>query len=225
MTDNHQSDVIPSTKVGFRICSFQLVAEVEQFVTGSSSSDPSIIFWLPEYSEAKILLDKFLEDIEHMYHVVLTQKLPIVLERTYLSLVQQSQVRSGDMILVLSILAAAMHSWTNEDCLKRGLFATSADPHKRSALWVKATEDLLDIAHRTTQISLEGIQGIIIITFVAASYKGFSRRCWFLMNNALALAREIGLHCIDHPSNADHASTAESEIKRRVWWYLVASDW
>ncbi|KAL5429491.1 hypothetical protein PMIN06_000143 [Paraphaeosphaeria minitans] len=129
------------------------------------------------------------------------------------------------MILVLSILAAAMHSWNDEDCRTRGLFTNCAEPHRRSALWVKATEDLLDIAHRTTQISLEGIQGIIIVTFVAASYKGFSRRCWFLMNNALALAREIGLHCIDHPSNADRANTPEAEAGRRAWWYLVASDW
>ncbi|KAK7182325.1 hypothetical protein DPSP01_002374 [Paraphaeosphaeria sporulosa] len=219
------SEAIPSTKVGFRICSFQLVAEVEQFVTGSSSSDPSIFFWLPEYSEAKILLEKFTRDIEHMYHVALTQDLPVVLERTYISLTQQKQVKSGEMILVFSIFASAMHSWTDEDCRARGLFTTSAEPHRRSALWVKATEDLLDIAHRTTLISLEGIQGIIIVTFVAASYKGFSRRCWFLMNNALALAREIGLHCIDHPSNADRANTAEAEVGRRVWWYLVSTDW
>ncbi|KAF1968142.1 hypothetical protein BU23DRAFT_515271 [Bimuria novae-zelandiae CBS 107.79] len=219
------SDLIPSTRVGFRICSFQLVAEPEQFIVGSSSTDPSIVFWLPEYSEAKILLQKFIRDVEHVHHIVLTQRLPVTLDRAYSSLTQQGQVKSGDMILLLSIFAAAMHSWTPDDCRTSELFATCAEPHRRSALWVKASEDLLDIAHRTTRISIEGIQGFIIITFIAASYKGFSRRCWFLMNNALALAREIGLHCIDHPSNADSANTAEAEVGRRVWWYLVASDW
>lgn len=129
------------------------------------------------------------------------------------------------MILMISIFAAALHSWTLDDCSTLGLFTNSAEPQRRSALWVKATEDLIDIAHRSTKISLEGIQGIIIVVFIAASYRGFSRRCWFLMNNALALARELGLHCIDHPSNADSANTAESEVGRRVWWYLVASDW
>lgn len=201
------------------------MAEVEQFVAGSTSLDPSIIFWLPEYSEAKILLEKFVRDVEHIHHIILTQSLPVILERTYSSLTHQGQVKSGDMILLLSIFGAAMHSWTVEDCRVRGLFLDCAEPHKRSALWVKATEDLLDIAHRTTRISLEGIQGIVITTFVSASYKGFSRRCWFLMNNALALAREIGLHCIDHPTNSDSANTAEAEVGRRVWWYLVASDW
>ena len=129
------------------------------------------------------------------------------------------------MILLLSIFAAALHSWTLKDCRTRGLFATCAEPHRRSALWVKAAEDLVDIAHRSTKISFEGLQGLIILTFIAASYKGFSRRCWFLMNNALALARELGLHWIDHPTNADNANTAEAEVGRRIWWYLVASDW
>lgn len=207
------------------MCSFQLVAEVEQFITGSSSSDPSIIFWLPEYSEAKVLLDKFIKDVEHMHHIVLVQSLPAILDRSYTALARQGQVKSGEMILLLSIFAAAMHSWSPEDCRIRGLFTTCVEPQRRSALWVKATEDLLDIAHRTTRIPIEGIQGIIIITFIAASYKGFSRRCWFLMNNALALAREIGLHCIDHPSNAGAANTVEAEVGRRLWWYLVASDW
>lgn len=172
-----------------------------------------------------MLLEKFSNDVEHVHHLVLAQSLPLVFERTYQSLIQQSQIKSGDMILVLSVIAAAMHSWTDQDCRTRGLFTNCTEPHRRSALWVKATEDLLDIAHRTTRISLEGIQGVIIVTFVSASYKGFSRRCWFLMSNALALAREIGLHCIDHPSNADRANTAEAEVGRRVWWYLVASDW
>ena len=171
------------------------------------------------------MLDKFLKDVEYVHHIVLTQSLPVTLERVYSSLSQQGQVKSGDIILLLSIFAAAMHSWTQVDCRTRGLFVTCAEPHRRSALWVKATEDLVDIAHRSTRISLEGIQGIVIITFIAASYKGFSRRCWFLMNNALALAREIGLHCIDHPSNADTANTAEAEVGRRVWWYLASSDW
>jgi len=199
------------------------MSEVEQSIPASFG--PSRIFWLPEYAEAQVLLDKFVQDIEHMHHMVLVQSLPSTLARIYSCLTQQGQVKSGDIILLVSIFAAAMHAWTPNDCSTRGIFTTCTEPQRKSALWVKATEDLLDIAHRTTQISVEGIQGIVIVTFIAASYKGFSRRCWFLMNQALLLAREIGLHRIDHPSNADRANTAQAEIGRRVWWYLVASDW
>lgn len=183
------------------------------------------MFCLPEYSEAKVLLDKFVRDIEDLHHVVLPRNLPVLLQNVYSSLASQGSIKSGEMLLILSIFASAMHSWTDKDCQSFGLFTNRADPQKRAARWVKATEDLLDIALRTTRISIEGIQAIVIITFVVASYKGFSRRCWFLFNTALCLARELGLHCIDHPSNSAHANTAESEIGRRVWWYLVSSDW
>jgi hypothetical protein len=165
------------------------------------------------------------DDIEHLSHIVLTQSLLSTLDHVYSSVTKQEQIKSGELILLLSIFAAAMRSWKPEDCQTRGMFTTCADPHRRSALWVKATEDLLDIAHRTTRISIEGIQGIVIVMFVAANWKGFSRRCWFLMNHALLLAREIGLHYIDHPCNASLANTAQAEVGRRVWWYLVASDW
>ncbi len=84
---------------------------------------------------------------------------------------------------------------------------------------------MLDIAHRTTRVSIEGIQGIIIASFVLANFEGFSRRARSLCSMAILLARELGLHCLDHPSNANSANSAQAEMGRRVWWYLAASDW
>jgi hypothetical protein len=90
---------------------------------------------------------------------------------------------------------------------------------------VKALEDVLDIAHRTMGVSMEGIQGVSIAAFVVLNISGFSRRCKALFNMALLLARDAGVHVLDHPSNADSANLARTEIGRRLWWYLVASDW
>jgi hypothetical protein len=105
------------------------------------------------------------------------------------------------------------------------LFETPTDANNQSPLWIKALEDVLDIALRTTIVSIEGLQGIIISFFVMVNFEGFSRRCKALYNTALPLARDLGLHCIDHPANAALANTVEAEMGRRVWWYLVASDW
>ncbi|KNG85305.1 hypothetical protein ANOM_006451 [Aspergillus nomiae NRRL 13137] len=41
----------------------------------------------------------------------------------------------------------------------------------------------------------------------------------------LLLSRELDLHRIDHESNAVSVHTIEAEMGRRVWWYLVATDW
>ena len=128
------------------------------------------------------------------------------------------------MILLLSIFASCTHSWVQQDC-ERGLFSTSVDANSQSPLWLKATEDVLDIAHRTACVSIEGIQGLIIASFVLKNLEGVSRRCKSMYNMALLLARELGLNCLDHPANAHLANSAQSEIGRRVWWYLVATDW
>jgi hypothetical protein len=41
----------------------------------------------------------------------------------------------------------------------------------------------------------------------------------------LLLGREQGLHQIDHESNAAAANTLKAEMGRRLWWYLIATDW
>ena len=128
------------------------------------------------------------------------------------------------MILLLALFASCTNSWVQQDC-ERGLFSTSIEANSQSSLWVKATENVLDIAHRTGCVSIEGIQGIIIASFVVGNLEGISRRCRSMFNMALLLARELGLHNLDHPSNAHSACSAQTEIGRRVWWYLVASDW
>jgi hypothetical protein len=212
----------------FRICSIQHIMEAQPYINQnaflSTSFELSRCVWLPQYPEAKILLEKFIQDVDHVHHVVHTPSLPSILDEVYACLNQQGQVKPGNMILLLSIFASCTHSWVRRDC-EHGLFSTSVEANNQSRLWVKATEDVLDVAHRTTCVSIEGIQGIIIASFVLVNFEGFSRRCRSLYNMALLLARELGLHCLDHPSNANSANSAQAEIGRRVWWYLVASDW
>lgn len=180
--------------------------------------------WLPQYPEAKILLQKYIEDIDHVHHVVHTPSLPTILDSVYARTQKSDEVKSGYVILLLAIFASSCLAWEKPDC-ERGMFATLEEAHMYSPFWIRAMEDLLDIAHRTTSVSLEGIQGIIIAAFVVTNMEGFSRRGKSLWNMALSLARELELHLIDHPSKSYLANLAQAEMGRRVWWYLVASDW
>ena len=191
----------------------------------SPNVEPSRCIRLPQYHEAKkILLEKFIQDIDYAFHVVHTPSLPNIVNEVYTSLDRQGPVRPGNMILLLGICASCTRSWVRRGC-ERGLFSAPAEANSQSPLWIKAIEDALDIAHRTTCVSIEGIQGIVIAIFVMANFEGFSRRCRSLFNVTYLLARELGLRCLDHPSNVTLASSAQAEIGRRVWWYLAASDW
>lgn len=147
-----------------------------------------------------------------MHHILPSQSLVDIVDRVYSSLSRQGEVKSGDMVLLFAIFTASMHTWSQDDCCRLGLFKSSDDARRRSLRWAKAAEHLLQIAQKLTKISIGGITGIIILGFVAASYKGFSRECWFFMNMATLHARDCGLHCIDHPSNAEFARTANAEV-------------
>lgn len=212
----------------FRTCPTQRIKEAQPYTSQNSFSsagfEPSRCVWLPEYPEAKVLLSKYIQDIDYVHHVVHCPSIVTVLDDVYACLNQQGQVKSGAMILLLALFASCTHSWVQQDC-ERGLFSTSVEANSQSSLWVKATENVLDIAHRTGSVSIEGIQGIIIASFVVGNMEGISRRCRSMYSMALLLARELGLHCLDHPTNAHSASSAQAEIGRRVWWYLAASDW
>ena len=147
-----------------------------------------------------------------------------MLDEVYACLNQQGQVKPGGIMLLLGIFASSTHAWVQRDSV-RGLFPTWQEANAQALLWVKAVEDVLDIFHRTSSVPIEGIQGISIANFAVLNIEGFSRRCKSLFNMAFMLARELGLHFLDQPSNAKSANSAQTEIGRRVWWYLVAADW
>jgi hypothetical protein len=186
--------------------------------------EPVRCVWLPQYSEAKILLEKFIQDIDHVHHIVHTPSLPSILDEVYGCLKQQGHPKPGNLILLLGIFASCTQSWVRREC-EGGLFSTCAEANIQTPIWIKAAEDVLDISHRTICLSIEGIQGISIVSFVLLNIEGFSRRCRSLFHLTFLLARELGLHLLDHPSNAGLANSAQTEIGRRVWWYLVATDW
>jgi hypothetical protein len=186
---------------------------------------PSRCIWLPSIEEARVLLDKYLRDVDHIHHTTHAPTLTRILDEAYASLHQCGQMKSGPTILLLAIFASATHCWVPKDC-ELGLFTSATQANDQSVLWAKATIDVVDGVYRAPcPVTWEGCQGIIIIAFVIGSTEGFSRRCRGLFTIALFIARELRLHRIDHPSNAANANTIEAEIGRRIWWYLAATDW
>ncbi|TVY73203.1 putative transcription factor lepB [Lachnellula suecica] len=226
--DQQLQDNILSNNLIFKNCPIGQITNAPAYINRSATSfEPLRCIWLPQYSEAQILLDKYLQDVDHIHHIVHAPSLSAMLSSAYNCLSAPNSVTKhggGFIFLFLAIFASATNSWTQIDC-DRGLFSTAADANAQAPLWVKALEDVLDVAHRTMGVSMEGIQGVTIAAFVVLSMSGFSRRYKSLFNMALFLARDAGLHVLDHPSNIGSAKLARTELGRRLWWHLVASDW
>ncbi|OKL55334.1 hypothetical protein UA08_09375 [Talaromyces atroroseus] len=220
------SENAPSRKIAFRVCPIQQITHAQPYFnqiahTSSTRFEPIRCIWLPQYEEAKVLLQKFLDDIDHVHHIVHSPSLPAILDEVYACLNKQSQVKPGSIVLLLGIFASSTHAWVHRDSVRR-LFPSWQEANAQALSWVKAVEDVLDIFHRTSSVSIEGIQGISITTFTVLNMEGFSRRCKSLFNMAFMLARELGLHSLDQ---SKPMNSAQAEIGRRVWWFLVAADW
>ena len=201
-----------------------LYTQHPSFIPGKGSASALINIRLPYYPEAEILLQKFITDINCFHHVVHVPSLRATMENLYIRLNDHGQVSPGHVILLLSIIASSTYFWTDNDCAG-GILCTTAEADRQSSLWTKAAQDLVDACHRSMCLSLEAVQGIVVILFVIGNMEGCSYRYRFLVNLALMMSRELGLHRIDHPDNAGSFNTIEAEVGRRIWWYLVSSDW
>ncbi len=99
----------------------------------STRSELSRCIWLPEYHEAKILLEKFIQDIDYLYHVVHVPSLPAIFNEVYACLNQQRAIKLGNMMLLLGIFASCTDCWVRSDC-ERGVFSISAAANMQSPL-------------------------------------------------------------------------------------------
>ena len=174
------------------------------------------------------MLEKYLSDITYTHHVIHSPSVRRTINELYGSLDQPEDVRPGQIALLLSILASATYSWTSRDA--GSLFFTPEQANSQSTSWIKAALDVLDYSRRKTAGSLEDIQAMIILSFLVSSLEGFSRRYRDLITTAISSARLLSLHRIDDPLSSArkavlHVDSLAAEIGRRVWWYLVATEW
>ncbi|GKZ28337.1 hypothetical protein AbraIFM66950_003594 [Aspergillus brasiliensis] len=152
-----------------------------------------------------------------------------MVDNIYRGIEEHTPVSPGQVALLLSILSSAMYTWTRKDSEGASL-ATPQQVNAASSLWVQGTLDLLDHCRRISLQSLEAIQAMIIISFVITNIEGITARFRDLLSTAITTARELSLHRVDHQVGVDGReetsdASVDPEMKRRVWWYLVATDW
>lgn len=183
---------------------------------------------LPTQNEAVQLFENYAKNIDPLQHVLHIPSVRVLLDEVYVNLAERRPVEPGHVALLLGIFASTAYYWTsrNGDDL---LFVTLDDANQVSLLWGKAALDLLEHSRRTTSGSIEDIQATIILSFLVFNLEGFSATSRLLMSTALIMARDLYLYKVDahhdeRQSNPQDDSI-EVEVKRRVSWHIVATDW
>lgn len=98
------------------------------------------------------------------------------------------------------------------------------------ARYIRSSMDCLEQHRRRMDHTIENVQAMLILQFTINHIEAFSPRYRTLLTEAVMVAQHLGLHQVDSRSNRE-AQTHEvedvvsREIKRRVWWYLAATDW
>lgn len=188
---------------------------------------PTRCVLLPRHEETRVLLGKFVDNISYIYHVVHHPSLPSTIDDVYQQIDGQKPLKPGHLVLLLSIVASVTHVWTQHDDVdcEGSLFSSSAQANAQTPLWITSTLDVLNAVQNGPPLALEAVQGIIILSFLICNLEGVSLRYRSLISMGLLLGRELGLHRIDRDPNAAAANSIQAEMGRRVWWYLVATDW
>lgn len=234
MSDTMQS-AIPIDSIAFRIGPIQHVLTYPTFidqgtaVSGNSGSHAVRCIWLPPYKQAKALVEKYIRDITYIHHVVVASSLRMAIDQVYSDQAEATSAKHGNVSLLLSVLASVTYFWTAEDD-QLDLFPAAAEANQQTPFWVKGALDVLHSAHSTASLSVEALQATIIVSFVLCNLEGVSPRYRNLISTALTMSREQGLHRLDEsraevPREGPFKEAINAEIGRRVWWYLVATDW
>ncbi|KAK5957800.1 hypothetical protein OHC33_000989 [Knufia fluminis] len=186
---------------------------------------------LPSYNDARALFDKYAKYVCHFHHIVHLPTLRKTLEGFYLSLSRGQTVDTDHGALLLSVFATVLSysKWSEPNSVP---IEVSADRDNVYLIWFRSALDLLDHSRRVLTPSLEIVQACIVILFLDYNLEGFSSRARAILSQALHTAKDLSMHRIDCPNATRRRTTSSSidsmielEMKRRIWWHLVATDW
>ncbi|KAH7083994.1 hypothetical protein FB567DRAFT_550997 [Paraphoma chrysanthemicola] len=216
-------DAIPDEDVVFRIEHIQTIPQAPTYNT--QLGKPTSCIWIPHLSETKTLLEHYISNLSHIQHVIHPPSLRTAICNLYRKISAHERLEPGTVILLLSIIANATHVWVAGDTAdgESSLFLSSTQAHAQTRMWVKAAQTVLN-ATQNDAGTLETIQGIILLSFVVCNVECVSMRYRSLISSGLLLGHELGLHRLDRDTNTTKDDLA-TEMGRRAWWYLVATDW
>ena len=186
---------------------------------------------LPTYDDARSFFDKYAKYVSHFHHIIHLPTLRKILENCYQRLSQSQSVDTDHVALLLSVFATVMcyTKMTEPDSVP---LVVANDTDNVFQLWFRSALDLLDHSRRVLQASLEAVQTCVILVFLDYNLEGFTSRARALMSLGLHSAKELAMHRIDAPHSTRRraaSTTVDSvidlEMKRRIWWHLVATDW
>ncbi|KAJ3579146.1 hypothetical protein NPX13_g1426 [Xylaria arbuscula] len=187
------------------------------------------IIMLPLYETAVILYNYFEDNLSHMCPILNFLTIRSLIKSIYTRISQKQPILPSPAALLLS--SFALSAFFHHPIGNIQQVTSIEDATILSKYWSRGALDALEHSRRNTSGTLEDVQALIIMSYVMYHLDGFSARYRHLSSTAISMARDLGLHRLDADQglptnqNPNLQVLIDREVKRRVYWHLIASDW
>ncbi|KAF5655022.1 hypothetical protein F25303_947 [Fusarium sp. NRRL 25303] len=185
---------------------------------------------LPPKWETMRLFQVYFQYLGHVQNIIYEPHARSLVNEAYDQIVNISATTAPrGLALILSVIALATILEPVD-----GDLATAVPILKERlgvfAAYIRMAMDCLEQHRRRADHTLENVQALILLSFGIHHTETFSPRYRVLLAEAIAVSHSLGLHAVDRVSAKRGHSKVDAdlvthEIKRRVWWYLAATDW
>ncbi|KAG9257427.1 uncharacterized protein F5Z01DRAFT_388308 [Emericellopsis atlantica] len=207
----------------------ELSISISQDYKSQTTTKPRHI-QLPPKWETLRLFGVYFRYLGQVQHIIYEPHARTLVDEAYDQVVNVSATTAPrGLALILSVIAfATILEPVNGDLAtaipilkeRLGIFAT----------YIRSSMDCLEQHRRRIDHTLESVQALILVGFGIYHIEAFSPRYRVLLAEAIAVSHSLGLHAVDLASASRGHQRVETdsvtqEMKRRVWWYLAATDW
>ncbi|KAK2682137.1 Zn(2)-C6 fungal-type DNA-binding domain [Fusarium oxysporum f. sp. vasinfectum] len=213
----------------YRALTHELSISISADYKSQKTIEPRYI-QLPPKWETMRLFQVYFQYLGHVQNIIYEPHARILVDEAYDQIVNISATTAPrGLALMLSVIALA----TILEPVDGNLTSAIAILKERLVLfaaYIRMAMDCLEQHRRRADHTLENVQALILLSFGIHHTETFSPRYRVLLAEAIAVSHSLGLHVVDRvPIRRGHSKVdgdpVTQEIKRRVWWYLVATDW
>ncbi|KPI34510.1 uncharacterized protein AB675_11044 [Cyphellophora attinorum] len=185
---------------------------------------------LPPLAEAEILFEHFSRVMHPTLGVLHLPSIRTLLRDAYAAAAVGGDLDVSCLLLLLSVFAGAAMVWTPE--LGVSLAASEAQAIAAYKQYVRQALAMLDHARQPLKPSTMSLAAIATLSHVVANHDVLTSQSnvMLLRSRCVMLARQLGVDSLDtHVKRAarqiQRPNMIEIEVQRRVWWFIVSSDW
>lgn len=181
----------------------------------------------PTYNDASELLNQYIKTVDATYRILHNPTAWNLLRELYMDLGADRTPSATRLSFFLCIFAGSAYVSKTKFQFK----TFSLQGHSQIALaelWARQAVSL--VTEPPVPPSVEALQTVVSLAHLCTQIEGVSGNMGLLVASGTRMAKAMKIHRLDSQPLRDErckngADMVDIEIKRRIWWHMVASDW